>query len=102
MPSKTVIFASLAIVCGVFYQVILKDLLFVTFGVGRTYQRIEEFPYNCRRLRHLLLESCEDLVLDGEGRRVYAACSTSVGRKAWSPGSVVLFHQSFSRLIIRE
>lgn len=86
MPSKTFIFASLAILGGVFYQVVLKDVLFVIFGLGRTYQKIEEFPYNCRRLRHPLLESCEDLVLDAEGRTVYAACSTSLGRKAWSPG----------------
>jgi len=86
MPSKTIIFASLAILSAVFYQVILKNILFVTFGFGRTYQRIEEFPYDCRRLRYPLLESCEDLVLDSEGRTVYAACSTSLGRKAWSPG----------------
>lgn len=98
MSSKNIIFASLAILCGVFYQVGLKDLLFVTFGVRRTYQKIEEFPYDCRRLRHPLLESCEDLVLDAEGRTVYAACSTSLGRKAWSPGSVlsqpIRFHPS--------
>ena len=94
MPSQTVFFSLLAILCGIFYQMILKDLLFVTFGVGRTYQRIEEFPYDCRRLRHPLLESCEDLVLDSEGRTLYAACSTSLGRKSWSPGSVCSSYQS--------
>ena len=82
MASKTVIFASLAILCGVFYQVVLKDVLFNTFGVGRTYQMIEEFPYDCRRLGHPLLESCEDLAFDAEGRTVYAACSTSLDRQA--------------------
>ncbi|TVY71315.1 hypothetical protein LSUE1_G007358 [Lachnellula suecica] len=85
MVSKPPILASAAVLLGVFYQLILRDIIFVTFGLGRTYNHIEDFPYACRRLRHSLLESCEDLVLDGEGRRLYAACSTINSRKEWTP-----------------
>jgi hypothetical protein len=78
-------------VLGVLYQVILRDVLFVVIGIDRKLQGIEEFPYECRRLTHPLLESCEDLVLDGVGRRVYAACSTIESRMGWAPKLVILF-----------
>lgn len=81
--------SSLALFLGVAYQVILRDIIFVVIGVDRTHQRIEEFPYRCRRLIHPLLESCEDLVLDAEGRKIYAACSTIDSRMGWAPKSVI-------------
>lgn len=74
-----------AVLLAVFSQLVLKDLLFVTVGVGRTIQSIEEFSYDCRRIHHTLLESCEDLWLDDEGRKLYAACSETSGRGQWNP-----------------
>ena len=71
---------------GIFYQRYLKDLLFVSFGFGRTLQSIDDFPYTCRRLRHERLEGCEDLWLDDEARVLYAACSGSLARSQWNQG----------------
>lgn len=89
MASKLIILGSIAVFAfAVMYQVFLRDLVFVTFGVGRVHQHIEEFPYKCRRLRSPLLESCEDMILDTEGRKLYALCSSIASRKGWSPGWV--------------
>ena len=74
----------LAVVLSFFYQWYLKDLLFVSVGVGRVMQSLEEFPYNCRRLVHKRLEGCEDLWLDDEARVLYAACSGSIARSQWN------------------
>ncbi|KAL6228597.1 hypothetical protein BDW75DRAFT_226633 [Aspergillus navahoensis] len=55
--------------------------------VRRTIQPLEDFPeYQCRRMRHPLLESCEDIWLDPSGRKLYAACANPIARVAWSPG----------------
>lgn len=70
------------------WQVLIRDTVFITFGVGRKHQKIEEFPYQCRRLEHPLLESCEDMVLDEESRTLFAACSSVASRRGWSPGYV--------------
>jgi len=91
MVSKPLLLASLTILLSVFYQLLLRDVIFIFIGVGRTYNRIEDFPYECRSLRDPLLESCEDLVLDTEGRRLYAACSTLRSREGWAPKLVPLF-----------
>lgn len=74
-----------AVLLATFFQLVLKDLLFVTMGVGRHMQNIEEFSYDCRRIHHEKLESCEDLWFDDEGRKLYAACSEPAGRGQWNP-----------------
>lgn len=86
MGSKTIVFGALTVLLGVFYQIILKGCLYVTFGIGRVHNHIDEYPYTCRRLEHPLLSSCEDIFLDSEGRKLYAACSTVEGRRGWNPG----------------
>jgi hypothetical protein len=92
MGKKTFVFLSSAILWGaVFWQGFLSDFLFITLGVGRTLQKIEDFPYTCKRIRSPLLESCEDMWLDEEDRKLYAACSTIANRGGWGPGSVALF-----------
>lgn len=53
--------------------------------MGRVVQKIEDFPFQCRRIYHPLLESCEDLVIDEVGRRIYATCSDQVTRMGWMP-----------------
>jgi hypothetical protein len=82
------------LVLGIFYRLILHDILFIALGIGRTTQLLGEFPYTCRRLEHPLLESCEDLWMDTEGRTLYAACGEIVSRQGWTPGSVCLFLKS--------
>jgi hypothetical protein len=81
-----IIASIVAIIIGIIYQAVLKDIIFVTIGFGRYVQPIEDFPYVCRRIHHKLLESCEDLWLDDKARNLYAACSDSIGRGGWSPG----------------
>lgn len=75
-----------AVLFAILYQWYLKDFLFVSVGVGRSMQSIEEFPYTCRRLRSDRLEGCEDLWLDDEARVLYAACSGSIARSQWNQG----------------
>ncbi|PVH81997.1 calcium-dependent phosphotriesterase [Cadophora sp. DSE1049] len=87
MGKISLILLSGTILClAVLWQLVLRDTLFITFGIGRTHQKIEEFPYQCRRLEHPLLDSCEDMVLDEEGRMLFAACSSISSRRGWSPG----------------
>ncbi|KAH7317754.1 serum paraoxonase/arylesterase-like protein [Rhexocercosporidium sp. MPI-PUGE-AT-0058] len=87
MGQKTIIITSSAIFWfAVLWQWFLRDTLFITIGIGRAHQRIEEFPYQCRRLQSPLLQSCEDMVLDEEGRTLFAACSSISSRRGWSPG----------------
>ncbi|PMD46608.1 hypothetical protein L207DRAFT_561906 [Hyaloscypha variabilis F] len=87
MGKKAFIFWSSALLWfAVLWQGFLSDFVFITLGVGRTIQKIEEFPYTCKRIRSTLLESCEDIWLDEAGRRLYAACSTIANRAGWAPG----------------
>ncbi|KUJ14191.1 serum paraoxonase/arylesterase-like protein [Mollisia scopiformis] len=87
MGTKILLFTASAIVLlSTFYQFALRDFIFITLGVGRHHQKISEFPYKCRRLHSPLLESCEDMVIDEEGRALYAACSSVASRREWSPG----------------
>jgi hypothetical protein len=100
MGKKLLIFgASVGILLAGAYETFMRDMIFITFGVGRDKSKIESFPYSCRRIYSPLLESCEDMVLDHEGRRLYAACSTVASRSAWSPGSVLSFTMSQAQYI---
>jgi hypothetical protein len=73
---KTLVFLSSAILRGaVLRQGFPSDFVFITLGIGRQVQKVEEIPYTCRWIRSLLLESCEAMWLDEEGRSLYAACS---------------------------
>lgn len=74
----------LAVLFASLYQLWLKDFLAVTVGVGRVIQKIEEFPYKCRRLEHKRLAACEDLWLDDDVRVLYAACTGTQHRLEWN------------------
>lgn len=67
------------------YQLFLKDLLFVSLGIGRSMQLISDFPYSCRRIRHAHLEACEDMWIDDKARVLYAACTSAASRAEWNP-----------------
>lgn len=77
--------AVLVLTSAFLYQWWLKELLFVTLGIGRVLEPIDRFPYKCRILEHSQLESCGDLWLDEENRVLYAACAGLASRNAWSP-----------------
>lgn len=70
---------------AVLYQGYVKDLLSVRLGIGRDVQPIEDFPFDCRRVRHRRLEACEDMWLDEQERTLYAACGSSASRVNWTP-----------------
>ena len=87
MPSiRASLSSALVVAClAAFYQLLLKDLLTISLGVGRVIQTIDEFPYTCRRLEHPRLEGCEDLWLDDEARALYAGCAGTHSRLNWNP-----------------
>ncbi|KAF2020276.1 hypothetical protein BU24DRAFT_459870 [Aaosphaeria arxii CBS 175.79] len=68
----------------VFYQVWLKDILFITLGIGKSVLPIEEFPYRCERVPNKL-EGCGDMWLDERNRILYAACTGVEARREWNP-----------------
>lgn len=68
------------------YGLRIYRIIFLIFPIARVIQPIENFPYNCERVEHPLLEGCEDIWLDYQGRKLYAACSTIATRTGWSPG----------------
>ncbi|OBT90342.1 hypothetical protein VE02_03323 [Pseudogymnoascus sp. 03VT05] len=88
MRDRAIIAGVSAVVIGLLYEFFLKDILFVAIGIGRTIQPIEDFPYTCQKIygSENILESCEDLWLDDEGRTLYGACVDLKSRHQWSPG----------------
>ncbi|KAJ5401833.1 uncharacterized protein N7487_007729 [Penicillium crustosum] len=80
------IWALIVLVIGILYKAYVHNIIFLTIGIGREIQPIDNFPWTCTRLQHPLLEGCEDMWLDGQGRKLYAACNTVDSRQGWSPG----------------
>ena len=63
------IFGSVLTVFGAtLWQLLLRDAFFITLGVGRVIQTLDEFPYTCRLIPDERLIGCEDLWLDDENR----------------------------------
>lgn len=86
ISTRTFLIATLAIVLGL-YKTYVHHAIVLLPGFGRVTQPLEDFPdYRCRQVKHPLLDSCEDLYLDYTDRKLYAACSNSEARSAWSPG----------------
>lgn len=85
MPSKLITYGAVTtIALATIFQLYLRHGVFVVFGLGRTLQPIEDFPYTCRRLKHPYLEACEDLYLDEDGRRLYLGCVGTRHKGAWN------------------
>lgn len=89
MAGGGTVLGAVAVIIAVFYQFALKDYLSF-LGITRAAQSIQEFPYECRRIHHELLDGCEDLWLDHKDRKLYAACSDLDSRHGWSPALVLL------------
>jgi arylesterase / paraoxonase len=85
VSGRNIILGSLVALAAVFYQYLLKDVLFVTYGVGRQMQKISEFPYQCRKIHDRQIEACEDMWLDEKSRILYLACSDPMSRIKWMP-----------------
>jgi len=75
----------LAVLIAVFWQLVARDIVIATAGVGRVVQNIDDFPYTCRRIQDGILQSCEDMWLDEQSRTLFLACSTTSLRKEWMP-----------------
>ncbi|KAJ5759712.1 hypothetical protein N7520_006868 [Penicillium odoratum] len=74
------------LVLSMFYKAYVHNILFITLGIGREIQPLEDFPWVCTRQYDPLLAGCEDMWLDHHDRKLYAACSTIESRQGWNPG----------------
>jgi hypothetical protein len=83
---RALFWALIVLATGVIYRTYIHNIIFLIIGVGREIQPIEDFPWTCTRVQHSLLEGCEDLWLDDQERKLYAACTSLDSRKGWSPG----------------
>ncbi|OIW27051.1 hypothetical protein CONLIGDRAFT_656277 [Coniochaeta ligniaria NRRL 30616] len=63
----------------------LATLVQLGYGFGKTIQPVSDFPYQCRRIHHPLLQACEDMWLSERGRKLYLACSDPYARLQWFP-----------------
>ena len=52
---------------------------------GKENQPIANFPHQCPRIEHPLLESFEDMSISEPTRRLYLACSDCEERLQWFP-----------------
>ncbi|ETN44145.1 uncharacterized protein HMPREF1541_10695 [Cyphellophora europaea CBS 101466] len=85
MPSIPVLFAFTVANLAILWQWLLKDVVYVTYGVSRVMEPLSSFPYNCRRINDHNLAACEDAWLDTSSRQLFLACSNALARKAWNP-----------------
>ncbi|KAI3018382.1 hypothetical protein CBS147347_9646 [Aspergillus niger] len=83
---RAIFWAFIVLATAVIYKTYIHNFIFLTLGIGREIQPIEDFQWTCERVRHSLLEGCEDLWLDEQNRKLYAACNSLESRKGWSPG----------------
>ena len=78
--------ATVVLVLAIAYRIYLHDAVALIFGFGRAIQPIEDFPWDCERIHHPLLEGCEDIWLDYNNRKLYGACTDLTSRTGWNPG----------------
>jgi hypothetical protein len=78
--------ATVVLVLAIAYRIYLHDAISLIFGFGRVIQPIEDFPWDCERIYHPLLEGCEDIWLDYNNRKLYGACTVLTSRTGWNPG----------------
>ncbi|KAJ5267271.1 calcium-dependent phosphotriesterase [Penicillium angulare] len=86
LGNRAIFWSFIVLATSVIYRTYIHNFIFLTLGIGREIQPIEDFPWTCTRISHSLLEGCEDLWLDEQDRKLYAACNNLNSRKGWSPG----------------
>ncbi|KAK2004065.1 calcium-dependent phosphotriesterase [Colletotrichum falcatum] len=77
-------------IVGVALQLVLKDPIWLAFGIGKTIQPLSDFPYSCRRIEDRRLQACEDLWLSEATRQLFLACSDPLARRQWMPNAAHL------------
>ncbi|SPN98456.1 related to serum paraoxonase/arylesterase [Cephalotrichum gorgonifer] len=79
---------SLVVLLAVSFQVLLKEMVWLGFGIGKDIQPLSDFPYDCRRIDDdPRLQACEDMWLSEKTRVLYLACSDSIARTRWLPNN---------------
>ncbi|KAI8717131.1 hypothetical protein NCS52_00787700 [Fusarium sp. LHS14.1] len=76
-----------AAVLAVFFQITLKESVWLGFGIGRVTQPISDFPYTCRKIVDPRMEACEDMWLSESTRQLFLACSDPLARPYWMPNA---------------
>ncbi|KAH8904809.1 calcium-dependent phosphotriesterase [Coniochaeta sp. PMI_546] len=76
---------ALAIITQVLPAWDFVTLLKLGYGLGKDIQPVSDFPYQCRRIDHPLLQACEDMWLSERSRKLYLACSDPYARTQWFP-----------------
>ncbi|KAJ5893452.1 hypothetical protein N7495_005143 [Penicillium taxi] len=82
--SRFWLYSTTLLIISAFYRFYLHNLVLLA-GYGRVIQPVEDFPWDCQRIDHQLLEGCEDIWLDEEGRKLYGSCADIASRRSWSP-----------------
>ncbi|KAB5566197.1 hypothetical protein GE09DRAFT_1171434 [Coniochaeta sp. 2T2.1] len=84
--------ASVAVSLAVAINITVLTLLWpftsrirLELGLGKTIQPISDFPYQCTRIFHPLLQSCGDMWLSRGSRQLYLACGDFRSRARWFP-----------------
>ncbi|KAH7127424.1 hypothetical protein EDB81DRAFT_809202 [Dactylonectria macrodidyma] len=70
---------------AVLFQVYLKEIIWLGFGIGKTLQPLSDFPYTCRTITDSRMEACEDMWLSESTRQLFLACSDPIARSHWMP-----------------
>ncbi|KAK6213937.1 hypothetical protein QIS74_09939 [Colletotrichum tabaci] len=76
-----------SVILGVALQLVLKDPVWMAFGIGKTFQPLSDFPYSCRRIKDPRLQACEDMWLSEATRQLFLACSDPLSRQQWMPNA---------------
>lgn len=74
-----------SVILGVALQLVLKDPVWMAFGIWKTFQPLSDFPYSCRRIKDPRLQACEDMWLSEATRQLFLACSDPLSRQQWMP-----------------
>ncbi|KAK1962016.1 calcium-dependent phosphotriesterase [Colletotrichum sublineola] len=77
----------ITVIIGVALELVLKDAIWLAFGIGKTIQPLSDFPYSCRRIEDQRLQACEDMWLSEATRQLFLACSDPLARQQWMPNA---------------
>lgn len=76
---------TVVVALAVFFQLVLKDKIWLGLGIGRTLEPLSSFPYACHKISDPRLEACEDMYLSESTRQLFLACSDPLARSQWMP-----------------
>ncbi|KAJ3520758.1 hypothetical protein NM208_g13581 [Fusarium decemcellulare] len=76
---------SVVVLLAVFFQVFLKEAIWLGLGIGKVTQPLSDFPYTCRKIVDARMEACEDMWFSESTRQLFLACSDPLARPQWMP-----------------